>query len=288
MRGAPESAVLRIAGFVGVLGLLFGAAFGLGRLVDAPDTPDASEIVPVAGSYELRLEAGAVAEDSAEPVRFTIVDQDEQVVTRYDLQHEKRLHLIAVRTGFDGFQHVHPTMAEDGTWSVPLAVFNGKYRLFADFQEAGGTPSVAYADLVVSGTSELGFTSVPPQVTRTTTVDGYTVALVGDLVPGSASTLTLSVERDGADVTDLQPYLGAYGHLVVLRGTDQEYLHAHPQDGPAGPEVPFHVEVATPGRYFLYLDFQHRDEVRTAQFALDTGSAGSGADQDHGAGHDDH
>ena len=30
------------------------------------------------------------------------------------MEHEKQLHLIVVRRDFSGFQHVHPTLADDG------------------------------------------------------------------------------------------------------------------------------------------------------------------------------
>ena len=61
--------------------------------------------------------------------------------------------------------------------------------------------------------------------------------------PGQESELTLSVSRDGRPVTDLQPYLGAYGHLVVLRDGDLAYLHAHPVDEADGASAPLLVDV---------------------------------------------
>jgi hypothetical protein len=116
---------------------------------------------------------------------------------------------------------------------------------------------------------------VPGQTTRTSTVDGYTVELTGDLVAGEDSMLKLRVSRDGRPVTDLQPYLGAYGHLVALRGGDLAYLHVHPDGEPGdgktnpGPEVEFGAEVPSDGEFHLYLDFKHDGVVRTAQFQLD-------------------
>ena len=78
--------------------------------------------------------------------------------------------------------------------------------------------------------------------------------------------------RDGAPVTDLQPYLGAYGHLVALRDGDLAYLHVHPDESTAaGPEVRFFAEVPSTGRYHLYLDFRHGDRVRTARFVVTAG-----------------
>jgi len=125
------------------------------------------------------------------------------------------------------------------------------------------------ADLTVAGD---GVPTPLPPVATTATVDGYTVELAGQLVPGQASPLTLSVTRDGAPVTDLQPYLGAYGHLVALRQGDLGYLHVHPQghpgDGttPAGPSIELFAEVPSTGTYRLFLDFQHDGVVHTAAF----------------------
>ena len=97
------------------------------------------------------------------------------------------------------------------------------------------------------------------------TVDGYTVDLVGDLDDGAVA---VRVSLDGRPVTDLEPYLGAYGHLVALREGDLAYLHVHPEDGDAGPEVPFMVEVPSAGGYRLFFDFKHDGVVRTAELAV--------------------
>jgi hypothetical protein len=106
-------------------------------------------------------------------------------------------------------------------------------------------------------------------------VDGYTVTVDGALRPGRHSPLTLSVARNGAPVLDLQPYLGAYGHLVALREGDLAYLHVHPGGEPGdgqtqpGPAIEFGAEVPSAGRYHLYLDFRHAGVVRTAHLVLD-------------------
>ncbi|OBF37386.1 hypothetical protein A5724_11760 [Mycobacterium sp. ACS1612] len=81
--------------------------------------------------------------------------------------------------------------------------------------------------------------------------------------------LTMTVTRDGEPVTKLQPYLGAYGHLVALRVADLEYLHVHPTgDASAGPDIGFHTTFPSAGAYRLFLDFQHAGVVRTAAFTV--------------------
>ncbi len=213
--------------------------------------------------------------------RFTITGPDGQPVREYTLEHDKELHLIVVRRDLSGFQHVHPTRDADGTWSIPLTLAEaGEYRAFADFVPAGGSALTLGADLHAAGP----YAPQPlPAARRTAQVDGYTVDLAGDLVAGTSSDLTLTVSRDGQPVTDLEPYLGAYGHLVALRDGDLAYLHVHPHgepgDGstPPGPEVAFAAEVPTAGTYRLFLDFQHDGVVRTAEFTVTASDGPAGA-----------
>jgi hypothetical protein len=227
------------------------------------------------GGYSLRLVEPVAAAGQAVPVRFTIDGPDGQPVTSYDVEHEKRLHLIAVRRDFAGFQHVHPTLSADGTWTTRLDLGPGQWRLFADFKAAGAEALTLGADLHVPGRIDLAPTQ--PRNVRTSEVDGYTVTLAGDLAAGKDARLTLRVSKDGRAVTDLEPYLGAYGHLVALREGDLAYLHVHPDGEPGdgrtkpGPDVVFYAAVPSTGGYRLFLDFKHDGVVRTAEFALSTG-----------------
>jgi hypothetical protein len=223
-------------------------------------------------------------------VEFSIIGPDGERVTDYDVEHDKRLHLIAVRRDFTGFQHVHPVLDDTGTWSVPLDLQAGQWRLFADFIPTGGQALTLGTDLTVTGRVETG--AIAPE-TRSARVGRYTVTLTGALRPEEDARLTLSVSRDGKPVTDLQPYLGAYGHVVALREGDLAYLHVHPDGTPGdgrtvpGPDVDFYVAVPSRGEYRLYLDFKHDDVVRTATFRMGAASepvTGQGQDAGHGGG----
>lgn len=201
-------------------------------------------------------------------LRFTIDGPDGEPVTSYDEVHEQPLHLIKIRRDGAGFQHVHPTLGADGVWTVRLTLSPGSSRLFADFTPTDGPALILGTDVEVGGAYEA---ADPTPITRVARVDGYRVELTGDLVAGESSPLTLSVSRKGEPVTDLQPYLGAYGHLVALREGDLAYLHVHPEEpegSAAGPEIPFLAEVPSEGRYRLFLDFRHDGVVRTAEFTL--------------------
>ena len=223
------------------------------------------------GGYTLAPAEDELPAGPATPMNFRILGPDGQALTAYDESHDEDLHLIAVRRDTSGFQHVHPQMTPDGTWSTPLALAPGDWRLFADFDPAGPDEAVTLgADVSVAG----NYIPQPlPHASTTAEVDGYTVTLDGELVPGQASELTLSVSRDGQPITDLQPYLAAYGHLVALRDGDLAFLHVHPGGEPGdgrtapGPDITFYASVPSAGDYRLFLDFKHDGVVRTAEFS---------------------
>ncbi|MFZ2510884.1 MAG: hypothetical protein WAW85_07320, partial [Gordonia sp. (in: high G+C Gram-positive bacteria)] len=245
----------------------------------------------------------AVGQDGA--LSFVIQRESGSPVTEFAVAHEKELHLIVVRTDGTQFRHVHPELDRaTGTWSLPWRWdAAGTYRVYADFTPAAeGASGVTLSRLVeVAG----DYQPVPTQVTRTAETGGFTVAVAGDLTAGAASELTFSVTRDGRPVTALQPYLGAFGHLVALREGDLAYLHVHAGDpstssgggeassgggeasSGSGEAIGFSVAAPTAGRYLLYLDFQVDGQVHTAQFVLDaTSSIGNGNhDHSHSGGH---
>ena len=283
----------KVAAFALGLVAVFGAALGVGAAVgpvgtapaagmaDGGHTGDADhaaaepDAVPAGlqvsdGGYTLSLAAPTLSAGPATPLSFRVVGPDGAPVTAFTQSHEQPLHLIAVRRDLSGFQHVHPRLAPDGTWTTPLALTPGSWRILADFvPSADGAKRVLGADLAVPG--ELAPAPLPAP-SPTAEVDGYTVTLAGDLAAGVESRLTFSVSRNAQPVTDLQPYLGASGHLVVLRAGDLAYLHVHPDEGSA---LSFTTTAPTAGTYRLYLDFRHGDVVRTAEFTVTVGTEGS-------------
>ena len=89
--------------------------------------------------------------------------------------------------------------------------------------------------------------------------------------------LTTRIELDGEPVTDLEPYLGAYGHLVAMRAGDLGYLHVHPEERRSRARaIDFATAFPEPATYRLFLDFQHRGTVRTAAFTVESGGAPAG------------
>jgi hypothetical protein len=206
--------------------------------------------------------------------RFTITGPDGKPVTAFAVDQTKRLHFYAIRSDLTGFQHLHPTMAPDGTWTANLAALQpGDWRLFAQFTPDTG--SGKGQDFVLSRTITVnGMTSAAalPAAASSTTVDGYTVSINGELMAGMPHPLTVTISKDGKPVTDLQPYLDTYAHLTAFHEGDQAFAHLHPENtaggGHGGPSLTFHAELPRPGNWRLFLQFQTAGTLHIAAITL--------------------
>lgn len=273
----------RIAAFGLGLAAIFALAFGLGSALEPADTEaggshqemgehgaKATHTAEAAhapaglgvaeGGYSLRLAPTRMAPGKAVELRFQIEDAGGETVREFDLRHEREMHLIVVRRDGAHFQHLHPELDAAGTWTTPLILpAPGVYRVFADFSVEGEAHTLA-SDLFAPG----AFAPRPfPVDTRVDRVDGYEVRMESeDPHAGEPAALRFVVSRDGEEVTDLENYLGAKGHLVALREGDLAFLHVHPEDGAHEATFP------TAARYRLYLQFKHGGVVRTAEFTV--------------------
>jgi hypothetical protein len=158
-------------------------------------------------------------------------------------------------------------MAADGTWSVALRLDQaGSYRLYADFVHDGAARMLA-ADLRVDGPAELAPLPAPAPLAVSDAGDDVRLDADVPLRAGRETTLRFAITRDGRPLA-LAPYLGAGGHLVALREGDLAFLHVHPVEDRNG-TVAFATTFPTAGRYRLFLQVRHAEQVRTAAFTLE-------------------
>jgi hypothetical protein len=155
-------------------------------------------------------------------------------------------------------------MRADGTWTTRATLPDaGSYRMYADFVREGEPVTLA-GDLRVDGDANLRELPAP---NATDATGGYEVRLVGGADnAGEDAELGFEVTRDG-DPVAVEPYLGADGHLVVLRDGDLAFLHVHPSEhGDDGHAIEFETTLPTAGRYRMFLQFKDAGRVRTAEF----------------------
>lgn len=288
----------RLGGFVAALALVFGGAWWAGTLAPGVLVPPVTEtdehaanlysgatldvgsagLVSTSAGFTLVPRGTTTFAPSAPgELAFVVIGPDGLPVTAFDSKGERPLDLLVVGRDGAGFQHPQPTIGPDGVWRAPLTLpAAGVYRAYADFVPTGGPALVLGIDLFAPGR----FAPAEFSTSRTAHVDDYTVRLDADLVAGGTSEVFVAIDRDRLPVTDVEPYLGGPGHLVVLRQSDMAYLRAAPMAPEAsaasaqrmGPGLGFTVEVPGAGWHRLFVEFKHGGAVHTAEFTVRTGS----------------
>ena len=270
------SGAVRLGSFALALVAVFAAAAAVGSAVgplergrDAPAhagrpalDPEPVGLAVAARGFRLAPLQTRLLAGRRQAFAFRILDGRGQPLRAYDTTHTRRMHAIVVRRDLTAFRHLHPSLGSDGTWTVSVpALRPGAYRAFADFA-TGGQRHVLGIDLFVSGRAPLR--RVPPP-TRGTLAGPYRVYLNSPApAAGERATLRFGVRLELARVV-LDRYLGARGHLVVLREGDLAYLHVHADRD----ELAFATTFPTPGRYRAFLEFSAGGRVYTAPFTLD-------------------
>ncbi|MGI9019240.1 MAG: DUF4396 domain-containing protein [Solirubrobacterales bacterium] len=225
------------------------------------------------GGLRVELDQPELPQGERTELSFRVIDEDGSAVTDFEVEHERQMHLIVVRRDLTGFQHLHPEMAGDGTWSTEITLPEpGAHRVFADFNRDGENLTLGQ-DLLVDGSAD--YQELSAQEAETKTLSGYEVTVEGEAAQaGLEGELGFNVTRNG-EAVEVEPYLGADGHLVVLREGDLAFLHVHPAGGAGkhGGEdsgstggIRFMTEFPSEGRYRLFLQFKHAGEVHTAEF----------------------
>src|SRR3954454_13421349 len=212
----------QLATFAGVLIVLFATGMVAGKLID-PEAPGGEAEAEAHGAAAMDEHGAMAAADpvrglavaehglrvvvedpelrrgAEQPLRFRIVDERGETVRDFDVEHTKRMHLIVARRDLTGFQHLHPEMAADGTWTAPLRLRDaGSYRVFADFSHDGSKTTLA-DDLRVDGAADLR--PLPSPAATAVSDGGYDVRLdAGASRAGVESELRFTISKNGRAV----------------------------------------------------------------------------------------
>ena len=223
-------------------------------------------------------------------------------IKKFEVVHEKQFHLFLISQDMEYFQHIHPEEQPDGTWSIDATLPKpGYYKVLSDFMPSGGSSQFIARPLVTAGyTGDLASNSahLMPDTTLTKTVDDLTASIAYDpsaCIVGLYCHLNfqLTDAASGQAVTDLQTYLGAFGHTLIMSEDMVDYVHSHPLDilarpdddgGPpqflipsgadldalrSGPTVTFEGLMPKPGRYRAWTQFRRHDKIHTFAFTFE-------------------
>lgn len=212
-------------------------------------------------------------------LEFSQFETGSRLITRYDVEQTKLMHLVVVRDDFQGFMHVHPSL-KNGQFSIalPLSAAHAYY---------------AFADTTPTGLSKqvfrftIGKRNAPPpsfQAASVSSAGGYETRLsMAQLEPGESSSIEATIMRSGKIVTGLHPYLGAAAHAVLVNVQSLDYVHVHPM-AMSGTHAMDEMEMPSsatfdgrmklmlpglhPGTYRLWLQFRAPTGLVAAPFTL--------------------
>ena len=257
-------------------------------LFDVLDSHVPHKPVRASGGYSVRVQpTGQIEPGVTVSLRFKIEDAAGTVVTDLEVVHTKVLHLLMVSADLSWYAHEHPVVRGDGTLSLSFSFPRpGEYVLFHEFTPSGAGEQVVPVTLRIAGTGPPAAALVVDSQ-RVKEVDGYTISLdtSGPITAGQETMLSYNISRRGQPVTDLEPYLGAMGHLAVVSEDLKHFVHSHP----LGTAVSFHTGFPEAGLYKAWAQFKHRGRVITVPFVLEAGHDDAGHGHGHGHGHgDDH
>lgn len=203
-------------------------------------------------------------------------------VRSFDVDMQKRMHLIVVSDDLSEFMHIHPTLDSAGTFRITTTFPHpGFYHLYADAEPAGFGHAVFRFDVPV-GVARPS-TSSPRRLSpiAAATLGDYVIRLSTDQVKARVDTpLLISIMKDGEPASDLHPYLGAYAHIVAIGTADLSYTHIHAMDMdamggggmPADATVPatmdVHLTLPHAGTYKVWVQFIGGSKLYVAPFVV--------------------
>jgi hypothetical protein len=209
-------------------------------------------------------------------MRIMLHDASGKMLKDFEPTHEKKAHLILVREGLDEFAHTHPTVGPSGTMTAKHTFpRGGNYFVFLDHKPSGKPAATSKTKLIIEGEAAPAPT-LTPNVPGTLQGDGLQANVSLRSAADKSQVMSFAVQDEkGKAIVDLQPYLGAMGHLVVLSADGEQYVHAHPltEKSPDG-KVEFEVHFPGPGIYKAWGQFQRDGKVITIPAVVNVEAAG--------------
>jgi hypothetical protein len=237
----------------------------------------------ITGEFPVRIEASPkkILPGQTTTLRFVMLHpQTKQPVRQFNVIHEKLFHFFVVSHDFSHFEHLHPELNADGSFSLELILPTaGLFHVYSDIFPVGGVAQVSHQMLITDGfkaaANEL-IAPLNPDESSIKTVEGITFKkdfAPTRLVENQAAVLryTLTDEKTGEPISDLQPYLGAWGHTLILSEDASNYLHCHPveaaaKNGKAPAVIYFETFFPRAGKYRIWSQFRRQEKIVTVSF----------------------
>ncbi|HKE25586.1 MAG TPA: heavy metal-binding domain-containing protein [Bryobacteraceae bacterium] len=225
--------------------------------------------IPDPVEYPLELKLTPSAPRPGQPVQLTFAVKDPHTggrVTRFEMVHERLFHMFLVSQDLEFFEHDHPDKLPDGTFRYEARLPKpGMYRILADYYPSDGTPQLS-TRTIFAGAGELRPARLAADLVPKETANMQVTLTTQPEAPLAGYRTLLAFRVRPAD--GLEPYLGAWGHMLAASDDLIDLIHTHPSWADGGAEVDFTV-IFPRGRPFrLWVQFQRKGTVNTAVFTI--------------------
>ena len=217
--------------------------------------------------YHLHLDVTPRPVKPGQPANLMFEIHDpwkDRQVTNFQIVHEKLFHMFVVSQDLQVFLHNHPTLGSDGNFHYEYVFPKpGMYRILGDFYPDGATPQLITKTVIVPGPAPK-----PVSFTRDYSpkdAENMTVELVTD-PPQPISGFKTQMYFRVKPAEGLEKYLAAWGHMLAASEDLIDMIHEHPFIADGGPQIQFNVIFPRAKSYRVWVQFQRKGVVNTAQF----------------------
>ena len=179
--------------------------------------------------------------------------------------HEKLYHLFIVSQDLQYFVHDHPEKGPDGVFRFQIVLPKpGMYRILSDFYPQGGTPQLIVKTIVVPGGPITPGAKLTPGIAPKQSGNMQVSLTMDPPQPIAGMKTLLYLHLDPAD--GLEPYLGAWSHMLAASDDLVDLVHDHPFIADGGPKMQFNMIFPRARVYRIWVQFQRKGVVNTAVF----------------------
>lgn len=242
---------------------------------------------------ELETDTSEISSRTPVELKFQVKKPTGEKTSELEIVHEKPMHLFIVSRDLAQYFHEHPVRQKDGTYKLDFEFPNGgDFRIYLDFKPPNEEILTESFDVSVKG-QNIPEVELKPDEKFEKTIDGLRFTLKPNRELKKHSDLLLEFQvsdaSTNAPVENLQNYLGAKAHFVIIRKNLGRFIHGHPVSGENSdktmdhrnmPSMPMNhamenskvaaaVNFPNSGIYKIFAQFKYQDKIYTVPFVFE-------------------
>lgn len=256
------------------------------------------------GDFEVAMRTSPLVPTPRQVYRLEYFLKDKNgapvTVDQLRITHEHPMHLIVVSEDLRRFAHLHPRDKGSGRYVISDTLPSpGTYLAYNEFVTASGSTQIERDVITTTGSYTAAPAHLEPDLGVAQQVEGLTVTMTSTqgIRRKLPTRFAIRVEQDGKPVSDLEPYLGAACHVVIISQDTRQFAHTHgevpgssspsaagagtamdsgmmnmpPPPAHFGPELQFTHTFMQAGMYRIWVQFGWKGRTVTVAYNVQVG-----------------